>query len=231
MAATCQGFSISPPRELIEHCDRRFISRRTTLYNQGEGHTTNYLILSGLVRAYYVSPEGKAYTLSYWGTGDLVGGPDYFGRIDHIWSVETVKDTVAYAIDGSRLRDLVLTVPHVAEFVIDDLMFKARWLSAAIQIHATESATERLAHMLVKLGELHGEWTESGIVLKYYFSQEQLANMVGASRQWICMTLHRLEESGLVRVTNRRIELLNVAALREGGHIDPPTSALSAKTM
>lgn len=227
MTAICDEFSVSPPRELVERCDRRFLPRGTTLYSQGEEHETNYLLRSGLVRAFYLSPDGKEYTLSYWSTGDLVGGPDFFGRIPHVWSVQTVNDTVAYAIDGRRLRELVGSEPHVAEFVIDDLMFKARWLSAAIQIHATESATERLAHMLVKLAELHGESTETGVVLKYYFSQEQLANMVGASRQWICMTLNRLERSGLVRVSNRRIELLNIAALKEGGHTSQAEHALS----
>lgn len=210
--------SAASSAEFAEHGERRFIAAGTLLCRQGCRQSTTYLLCSGLVRAFYDSPQGKTFTLGYWSPVDLLGGPDYFGRVAHIWSVEAVEDSVVYAIEGERLRQLVREVPDLAEFVLDDLTYEAHWLSALIQILATESAGDRLAHVLVKLAELHGEPTARGVALKHRFSHEQLASMVGASRQWVCPTLNRLERAGLLAVDNGRIELLDIAALRELGH-------------
>jgi len=172
------------------------------------------------VQAFCVSPQVKTFTLGYGSPIDLIGGRDFFGRVPHVWSVEALEDSVVYAIHGGELRRVVRDVPDLAEFVLDDLTDEARWLLALIQILATESAGDRLAHVLVELAELHGEPTERGIALKHRFSHEQLVSMVGASRQWICPTLNRLERAGLVAVDNGRIELLDLPDLPRLGHAD-----------
>jgi len=203
----------------LEQCHKTYLPAGRALFHQGSEHAGTYLLESGLVQNFYLSPEGKAITLAYWSRGDLVGGPDFFGRIRHMWSAETIAETVAFVIQGKQFQSLAREYPEVGELVIDSLSYKATWLSALVQIHGTEAATDRLAHLLVKLSSLYGEPGEHGIILRYRFTQQQLANMVGTSRQWVNMTLHRLEKAGLLRLDRRRIELLDVETLKQVGLI------------
>jgi len=55
--------------------------RGDVLFMQGARHATDFLVTSGAIQTYYVSPLGKEITLAYWSTGDFLGGPDFLGGI------------------------------------------------------------------------------------------------------------------------------------------------------
>jgi CRP-like cAMP-binding protein len=82
-----------------------------------------------------------------------------------------------------------------------------------LQIMSTGSVTDRMAHLLVQLGKMYGEETPQGVTISHMFSQEDLAGMVGASRQWVNQTLKDFQTSGLVSIDRRRITLVNIDAL------------------
>ncbi len=203
----------------LQHAEERSLAKGTVLFNQGDRHTVTYLIKRGFVRTFYTSPSGKEMTLAYWSEGDLVGGPYFFTPAPHMWSATAVSATVVLAINGAKFHELVREHPDLVDFAISILTHKISWLSSLLQIMGTESVTDRLAHLLIKLGDLYGRPTEGGLVIKHRFSQEELGNMVGASRQWVNMTLQRLQRAGLISVTNRQITLRDPDALRATGLI------------
>lgn len=205
--------------ELLKHSEQLRVARGIVLFSQGETHRTTYFVLKGLIKTYYLSPSGKAMTLAYWSEGDMVGGPDFFTDSAHIWSAAAVKDSTVLAIDGSVLDRLVAGFPDLAQYIIRALTFKVEWLSGLLQITCTESVTDRLAHLLVKLGEMYGTRTDKGVVINEDISQEELANMVGASRQWVNLTLKRLARAHLISVVGRRIVLRDPERLKQTGLI------------
>ncbi len=62
----------------------------------------------------------------------------------------------------------------------------------------TRSITERLAHLLLHLVDLYGVEDPDGIVIGAAFTHADLAHMVGATRQWVTISLKRLQEKGIV---------------------------------
>ena len=62
----------------------------------------------------------------------------------------------------------------------------------------TRSITERLAHLLLHLIDIYGVKEPQGILIGAAFTHADLAHMVGATRQWVTISLKRLQEQGMV---------------------------------
>ena len=65
----------------------------------------------------------------------------------------------------------------------------------------TRSVSERLAMLLINLAEIHGVEEDDGIAIGSPFTHEVFSQMVGASRQWVTMTLDRFQREGLIRIS------------------------------
>ena len=195
---------------VLSKCTKATFRRGSHLFVQGSCHKENYFIRSGVIRTYYVSPGGKELTLAYWSVGDLLGGPDFFSRtMDHMWCAQAVEDSTVLVIDGECFADITIRVPSIARTVIYALAFKLRWTSMLLQIQGTASVSVRLAHLLLKLCEMFGEERVEGTVIEQRFTQADLANMVGATRQWVSMTLNQLRQQGIVQIDKRRLVIVD----------------------
>jgi CRP/FNR family cyclic AMP-dependent transcriptional regulator len=193
-----------------------------TLFAQGEAHKGIYLIQNGLIRTFYTSPAGREITLAYWQAGNIVGTPQVFSTNVHQWSGIASTETSALAFRGKDVFDLMQRIPIFAIGLVEALEFKGKCLSALVQMLGTRSVAERLAMLLYNLADLHGVKEKDGIVIGEPFTHEVLAQMVGASRQWVTMTLDRMRNEGLIRVGKRRTVILQPKKLlsRRGGGDD-----------
>jgi CRP-like cAMP-binding protein len=196
------------PRErelVLSHGRRRVINRGQTLFSQGSTHEGIYLIESGRIRVFYSAPSGREITLAYWHPGNFVGGPEIFGASTHLWSGVAVSNSSVVHIPGKMLRTLVMQIPSLAIGLIEGLTFKGKCYSALAQMLGTRSITERLAHLLLHLVNIYGVKDSDGVLIAAAFTHADLAHMVGATRQWITISLKRLQEQGVIVCRKSRI--------------------------
>jgi CRP/FNR family transcriptional regulator, cyclic AMP receptor protein len=184
------------------------LSAGETLFAQGERHKGIYLIEHGLVRTFYTSPAGREITLAYWQAGNIVGTPQVFSTHVNQWSGIAAIETGALFFRGEDLLQLMQRIPVFAVAVVEALEFKGKCLSALVQMLGTRSVAERLAMLLFNLAELHGVKEKDGVAIGKPFTHEVLAQMVGASRQWVTMTLDRMRNAGLIRIGKSRTVIL-----------------------
>lgn len=201
--------------QVLAKCSELHIKSGTLLYTQGARHIDTYIVKRGLIRTYYSSPMGREIALAYWSSGDLLAGPNFFDEEGlHLWSAQAVEDSTLLAIKGNDFRYVASHIPALAEQVFDALCFKMRWFSLLVQTLGTESVSSRLANVLLILSDLYGTKTDEGITIKYCFSQEDLAHMVGATRGWVSVAMGHLKKGGIVRVRKRQLVVLNTESLR-----------------
>jgi CRP/FNR family transcriptional regulator, cyclic AMP receptor protein len=194
-------------RELVlSHGRRRVLNRGQTLFSQGAAHDGIYLIETGRIRVFYTSPSGRNITLAYWHGGNFVGGPEIFGSGVHMWSGVAASNSCVVQLPGKGLRSLVKQVPSLAIGLIEGLTFKGKCYSALAQMLGTRSISERLAHLLLHLADTYGIKESDGIVIGASFTHADLAHMVGATRQWVTISLKRLQERDIV--VSRRSQLV-----------------------
>src|SRR6266851_509392 len=207
--------TLSPPERetVLKRGRRKVLYRGQTLFNQGAKHDGIYLIETGRFRVFYSAPSGREITLAYWNPGNFVGGPQVFGSGVHLWSGVAMADCSIVHFPGKVLRRLILQIPGLAIGIIEGLAFKGKCYSALAQMLGTRSVTERLAHLLLHLVDAYGIKDDKGILIGAAFTHADLAHMVGATRQWVTISLKRMQEKDIVvsrksRIIVRRPDLL-----------------------
>jgi CRP-like cAMP-binding protein len=118
-------------------------------------------------------------------------------------------------LPAKELRWLVLEIPNLAIGLIEGLAFKGKCYSALAQMLGTRSITERLAHLLLHLVELYGVQESDGILIGAAFTHADLAHMVGATRQWVTISLKRLHEKDVLAVRKSKIVVRRPDVLQE----------------
>lgn len=199
--------TLSPAeRETLVRCGRRrVLYRGQTLFSQGTRNDGIFLIETGRIRVYYTAPSQREITLAYWHPGNFVGGPQVFGEGVHQWSGVATSNSSVVHLPGKVLRRLVAEIPNLAIGLIEGLAFKGKCYSALAQMLGTRSITERLANLLLHLTELYGVKDPDGILIGAAFTHADLAHMVGATRQWVTISLKRLHEKDVLVVRKPKI--------------------------
>lgn len=175
------------------------------VFFQGEPHTGIWLIEEGIVRTYYAAPSGRQITLAYWPAGHFVGGPDVFGGGEHVWSAEVSEQSRLLYLSASAIRDLIQTQPSFALCMIEGLSARGRCYSALIQMLGTRSVIERLTRLLIILAENYGRRESNRLIIERKLTHDQIATIVGSTRQWVTMTLDRLQAKGIISVARQTI--------------------------
>lgn len=183
------------------------------IFFQGDSHTGIWLIEAGRIRTFYSGPNGREITLAYWSPGHFAGGPEVFGRGRHIWSADALEDCQMLFLSGMSLQRLVREVPDVAFALIEGLIGKGKCYSALIQMLGTRSISERLRQLLVILANTYGRHEGEHYVIDRSLTYEQIATIVGATRQWVTQSLEKMQSEGMLKVSRKQIVILSIERL------------------
>jgi CRP/FNR family transcriptional regulator, cyclic AMP receptor protein len=201
------------------------------IFLQGQLHDGIFVILSGQVRTYYTGPSGREITLAFWSPGNFVGGPEIFGGGLHVWSGRAMRRTQVMHIKGAGLRRLMAEIPNLAVALVEALEHKGKCYSAMIHMLGTRSAAERLAQLLLLIAERDGRPGRGGVVIRRRLTHDDLAKMVGATRQWVTATLDRLTDQGMIAISPTEIVVTDEQRLRRfAGYADeaaPPNLSVA----
>lgn len=176
-----------------------------SVFIQGDQHDGIWLIEDGVVRTFYAAPSGREITLAYWTAGHFVGGPEIFGGGQHIWSADVTQTCRLLYLPAGAIRGLIETQPSFALCLIEGLVAKGKCYSALAQMLGTRSVVERLAQLLVILAENHGRRDGDRLVIERKITHDQIATIVGSTRQWVTMTLDKFQKKGIITVARQSI--------------------------
>ncbi len=199
------------------------IAAGESVFCQGDTHDGIFLIESGSVRTFYTGPTGREITLAYWTPGHFVGGPEIFGGGTHMWSGVAVQETRVLRLRGADLYRLMEQMPRLALGIVEGLVQKGKCYSALVHMLGTRSVIERLAQLLLILADTDGEPAADGVMIGRSFTHEEMANMVGSTRQWVTMTLDKFQKQGAIRMKGRRIVLRDRSWICDKAGIAPGT--------
>ncbi|OPY94196.1 cyclic nucleotide-binding protein [Bradyrhizobium sacchari] len=190
------------------------------VFSQGDGHDGIFIIRRGQVRVYYTAPSCREITLAYWTPGHFIGGPEISGGGIHMWSGIAIEACEIAALSGPALEKLLTGMPSFALALIDGLVAKGKCYSSMAQILGTRSVIERLAQFLLTLSELHGTADGDTIIIDRKITHDQIAAMVGSTRQWVTMMLKRFQNRRIISIDGsiiriRRIDLLEQILFKE----------------
>ncbi|MGC8488613.1 MAG: Crp/Fnr family transcriptional regulator [Clostridia bacterium] len=187
----------------------------TTLYEPGARINRLYFLKRGRVRLYQLSPEGKQLTLALLRDGNIFGETDTFATGAGTCWAETLTDTLVCTMTTPDLSRFMVERPQVALRMIDILsreLTKAQELAATL---ALRDVRTRVLYLLTRLAAEYGEGQDGQYTaLGLRLTHQDLAQMIGATRESVSTVLADLARQDVVRTARGRIALRCDAATR-----------------
>jgi CRP/FNR family transcriptional regulator, cyclic AMP receptor protein len=173
-----------------------------------------YVIKRGRLRLYSVTPDGRQLTLDILDKGRVVGRMSWLGQDLSGVYAEAIEDALICSFTPEELRRLIDRFPGVGVNIIRYLSNRLALSEREREIMAFRSVEQRLAARLLELLDRFGEPVAGGTAIDARLTQQELAEMIGTSRETLAMSISGLRERGILDMHNQRVVVREVEALR-----------------
>lgn len=199
----------------MSKASEKWLPKGQILYQQGEDADGVFILLSGMVKVHYVHDTGASITASYYREGMLFGAhgcTPWAGG--HVWSAQALVDCRALFMRRVDFQACAARSVDAMRCVLEVTEFKANQLRKVIRMLAAPTLQERVLMALDHLGSLYGIDRGGAVEIDGRFTHQELAEMIGASRQRVTTMLLALEGAGRIRRDKGRITLYKATPTR-----------------
>ena len=165
-----------------------------------------HIVKKGKVRVYRVTPDGKQLTLDLYDKGTILGDMRLLGQdpIPEAYA-QTIDDAVICTITPDELRGLIERYPAIGVNIITYLSNRLREAERELEAMAYQRVGQRLARKLVDLAQRFGIETVRGTLIQARLTQQELADMIGTTRETLAHTLSDFRRRGLVDMSRHEV--------------------------
>ena len=173
---------------------------------------TIYLVKEGRVKLCRYSAGGRVQILALLGRGNIFGERALVGAPEAV-HCEAFEDTLICVLRRRDFEELIRSKPEMAMRVMKVLAERLKQAEETIESLAFQDVPERLATLLARLVEAYGEPHDGGRRLALRFTHQDLASMIGATRETVTNVLNRFRDDGLITVEDRHIVIRDISRL------------------
>lgn len=178
--------------------------KNTLLMSEGEPGQSMYVILSGAVKVYVADENGAELTLFMEGPGSYLGEISLLDDSPRSASATTIEKTEVLAISKDVFLECIAQNPEISFQIVRSMTSRLRWATDMVRSLALKNVYQRLALKLIELSvDEDGEQ-----VLPRKLSHQELASMIGSSREMVGKILAELAKGDYIGQKDQRISLL-----------------------
>jgi CRP-like cAMP-binding protein len=191
----------------------QIIKRGNTLFKEGDAGDRLYVVTEGKIKLSHASGDGRESVLMVLGPGDMFGELSLFDPGPRTATAVAVTDSGVLGLGNTDLNPWLAGRPEVAQKLLQALAHRLRRTNEAMSDLVFADVPGRVAKALLDLGEKFGAKTEAGIYVNHDLTQEELAQLVGASRETVNKALADFVSRGWLKLETRSVELLDLERL------------------
>jgi CRP/FNR family transcriptional regulator, cyclic AMP receptor protein len=206
--------------DLLKFSRNLSLKPRDQLFRAGDRSDDVYIVAGGCIRLFQVSSTGKETILWFSFPGEIFGIAEMWSGGDReIFAVANEASKV-HSIKRSDFAKFLGTHPEVAIRAIGILSARVRALGHALVGLATDNVKTRIARLLMRFASVSSITPcsdgrlGSEVCVNVRLTHQDIANLIGASRQTVTSTLTHLRKCGTVRTVNQHIHILQPDQLR-----------------
>jgi CRP/FNR family cyclic AMP-dependent transcriptional regulator len=199
---------------LSDHLDRQDVTRGDVLFREGDVGDRVFVVLSGKVKIGRQSADGRENLLSVMGPGDLFGELSLFDPGPRTATATAVTDASLLSLEHTALRPWLRARPEAGAMLLRVLARRLRRTNDNVADMVFTDVPGRVAKALLDLAERFGEPAQpgneaAGVRVEHGLTQEELAQLVGASRETVNKALADFATRGWLRLDSRAVVLLD----------------------
>lgn len=183
------------------------------LFVEGELGDRLFVISEGKVKLGLTAPDGRESLLAVLGPGEMLGELSLFDPGPRTATATALTDVTVLGLGHESLRPWLTGRPEVAEALLQALAQRLRKTNEAMSDLIFSDVPGRVAKALLDLAYKFGRETPEGVHVTHDMTQEELAQLVGASRETVNKALADFAARGWILLESRSVTLLDVERL------------------
>ena len=189
------------------------LERGDVLFHEGDADNRLYVVTDGKVKLGHTSSDGRENLLAVLGPGQMFGELSLFDRGPRSSTATAITPTTLLALTRADLLEWLSTRPEVAEGLLHQMARRLRRSNEAMADLVFSDVPGRVAKALLDLSTRFGRKEPDGLHVHHDLTQEELAQLVGASRETVNKALADFAGRGWIRLEARAVVLLDVERL------------------
>ncbi|HLR96650.1 MAG TPA: Crp/Fnr family transcriptional regulator [Jiangellaceae bacterium] len=190
------------------------LHRGAVLFREGDEGDRVYVVSDGKIKLGQTSPDGRENLLALLGPGQMFGELSLFDPGPRSATATAVTDTKLLGLGHEDLLPLLSGRPGVARGLLLQLASRLRRSNDTLADLVFSDVPGRVAKALLDLSSRFGVPSDEGVRVVHDLTQEELAQLVGASRETVNKALADFVGRNWLRLEPRSVTLLNVDRLR-----------------
>jgi len=200
--------------------------RAAAVFSVGTPANHVFFLDAGLVKIERTTEGNREILLSVVAPGELFGEQALTGEGAFNVSAKVLESGIAYSIPTDAFQKFCERRPEVWRLLTQHLLLRKDELERKIEHLCQSDVKERLVYYLEELARLSPSHDPTGSVI--HISQNELASLVGATRETTSTTLNALARQGLIALGHRLVMIPSLDMLRESINGVPPVARTTA---
>jgi CRP-like cAMP-binding protein len=210
------GCDLPSLRKMAAVTTEKSYGKKNIVFHEGDYGDTLYIIKSGRIKIAKVTIDGREKTLCVLQTGDFFGEMAIFDDLPRSATAEAIdNDVKLLALSKADFERAINETPSIALRIMRDLTRRIRQVNQQVEDLAFKDVHGRVASTLYLLMKTEGvrQNGKSSVLLR--MTHQDLANMVGSSRETVTRALNRLQDDGVISISHQQIAILKPEILAE----------------
>src|SRR4030043_47210 len=191
------------------------VGKKEILFSDGEEAKGFYVILSGKVKLYKISPEGKEQILHVVSTPDAFAEAALFLEGSYPAFAEALSDSQLLFFPKRNFIELIEKNPQLSINMIVSLSSYLKRFASLIEELSLREVSSRIAKYLIDLSLRSSKEGKNPKEVELDLSKTQLAAKLGTISETLSRTLAKMKAKGIIDVKKNKILILNREALEE----------------
>lgn len=211
-------FSSCPPQDteaLKALCHEKRLRKNQFIFMEKDQAKALFILKEGKAKIIKDSIIGKTVIIRVVYPGGLMGEVAIFCNEPYPVSAQALENVVVYEISRKDLLPFLQRHPGFSEVIINVLVRRLKDAYAAIEGFAIENLEQRLIAVLLKMSETLGQREGDHWKLNVHVSRQDLADMIGCTKENICRVMARLKREGILKTSKKIILILDLDRLRK----------------
>jgi CRP-like cAMP-binding protein len=202
-----EGVEPARLQELAAAVEIREIPRRQVIYLPGDPGDRVFFINGGRVKCSKVTRDGKELTLAYRGAGQLFGELCIIDGTPRDEMAEAMKNAIITEVPRELFTELLQTDNKLCFNFACIVGDRRRQIETKLEHLVFRDVQAKLAALLLELAEEYGVECEDGLQIGLKITHQEMANLIGSTRETISLTLAQFKKKSLLDLNGRTVVL------------------------
>ncbi|OGP08861.1 MAG: hypothetical protein A3G39_03465 [Deltaproteobacteria bacterium RIFCSPLOWO2_12_FULL_43_16] len=191
--------------EMLSHLKEAVVKKGSFVYTAGDKAETLYILKEGKIKVSRLSEDGKELTIDVLRTGDIFGELVLAGEEERETIAKAVEDSFICAIEKGDFEGLIRKNPIFSFTITKWMGLRLRRVENRLENIIFHDVRTRIISILRDIAVKYGSPVQDGTLITLRLTHQDIANLIGATRETVTVELNNLKREGYIITSKRSI--------------------------